>query len=90
MPTSLSSTTASTPSASHEIRAAEDTASRPFLTFVLVTLLAALGGALFLAFQQTSLPDLSSFPPQGKGTTAAPPPVALPKSPDATATPTPR
>ena len=90
MPTSLASTTASTPSVSHEIRTAEETTSRPFLTFVMVTLLAALGGALFLAFQQTSLPDLPSRPTQGKGITAAPAPMARPMSPDATPHPTPR
>jgi serine/threonine protein phosphatase PrpC len=62
MPTTLSNPTASTP-VTHEIRPADpDVASRPFLTFVLVTLLAALGGALFLAFQKTSLPDLPTAP----------------------------
>jgi serine/threonine protein phosphatase PrpC len=63
MPTSLTSSATSTPSTSHEIPGTNDnTASRPFLTFILVTLLAALGGALFLAFQKTSLPDLPSTP----------------------------
>ena len=84
MPTSLVSTTASTPSISDEIPAPEETASRPFLTFVLVTLLAALGGALFLAFQRSSLPDLPSTPPQvsaGKGR-AIPAPPMPPKTPD--------
>ncbi len=58
LPTSLVSPTASTPSARTEIDDSPEATSRPFLTFVLVTLLAALGGALFLAFQQTELPDL--------------------------------
>jgi serine/threonine protein phosphatase PrpC len=62
MPTNLVSPTASTPSASHEIPTSEETAARPFLTFVLVTLLAALGGALFLAFQESSVPDLPNAP----------------------------
>jgi PPM family protein phosphatase len=66
MPTSLSNPAASTP-VTHEIRPTDsDVASRPFLTFVLVTLLAALGGALFLAFQKSSLPDL----PSGRGAPA--------------------
>jgi len=64
IPTSLVSPTASTPSTNTEIPTGEEAASRPFLTFVLVTLLAALGGALFLAFQQTKLPDLPSAPTQ--------------------------
>jgi protein phosphatase len=58
MPTSLSSTTASTPATSTELPASDEPASRPFLTFILVTLLAALGGAIFLAFQQSHVPDL--------------------------------
>ena len=49
MPTTLVSPTASTPSNNTDVRAAEESTSRPFLTFVLVTLLAALGGAIFLA-----------------------------------------
>jgi serine/threonine protein phosphatase PrpC len=84
MPTSLVSTTASTPSVSDEIHAPEETASRPFLTFVLVTLLAALGGALFLAFQQSRLPDLPATPPHisaGKAS-ATPAPAAPPQAPD--------
>ena len=74
MPTSLVSTTASTPSVSHEIRTTEETGSRPFLTFVLVTLLAALGGALFLAFQPTSVPDLPTRPAQLNNARPALPP----------------
>ena len=62
MPTRLASSTASTPSTNTDDQVAEESASRPFLTFVLVTLLAALGGALFLAFQQSHLPDLPSSP----------------------------
>ena len=58
MPTSLSSSTASTPATSTELPASDEPASRPFLTFILVTLLAALGGAIFLAFQQSHVPDL--------------------------------
>jgi serine/threonine protein phosphatase PrpC len=58
MPTRLSSATASTPSTSTELLPSEEPASRPFLTFILVTLLAALGGAIFLAFQQSHVPDL--------------------------------
>jgi protein phosphatase len=86
MPTGLVGTMPSTPSTSHEIRTTEDSASRPFLTFVLVTLLAALGGALFLAFQQTNLPDLPSIPPQSKGSNRAPAATALPGSPDSSPT----
>jgi serine/threonine protein phosphatase PrpC len=83
MPMTLSSPTASTPSVSHEIRAADqDSASRPFLTFVLVTLLAALGGALFLAFQKTSLPDLPTAGQQ-------PMPAARPSATDAIPAPPP-
>ncbi len=90
MPTNLVSTTASTPSASHEIPTTEETGSRPFLTFVLVTLLAALGGALFLAFQQTNLPDLPSTtsPRQAVKGSVAPTVKSLPASPD-TLPPTP-
>ena len=91
MPTNLASSTASTPSISHEIPTEEETGSRPFLTFVLVTLLAALGGALFLAFQQSSLPDLPTSPPQpnaGKGQTV-PAPAAAPKFPDTLPAPPP-
>jgi serine/threonine protein phosphatase PrpC len=74
MPTTLSSPNASTPSASHEIHTGEDdSTSRPFLTFVLVTLLAALGGALFLAFQKANLPDLPAAPTQVRSPQAAPP-----------------
>ncbi len=60
LPTTLVSPTASTPSTNTNVQAAEEAASRPLLTFVLVTLLAALGGALFLAFQKARLPDLPS------------------------------
>jgi len=87
MPTNMVSATASTPSVSHEIQTAEENSSRPFLTFVLVTLLAALGGALFLAFQQSRLPDLpstSSEPNAGKTHTPAAQP-AQPQSPDSLA-----
>jgi serine/threonine protein phosphatase PrpC len=78
MPTPLASTTASTPSVSHEIATSDETGSRPFLTFVLVTLLAALGGALFLAFQQANLPDLP--PSQPKPAKVTPPPApAIPE-----------
>jgi len=42
MPTTLVSPTASTPSTNTEIPSSEESASRPFLTFVLVALLAAL------------------------------------------------
>jgi protein phosphatase len=69
MPTSLSSTTASTPATSTELPASDEPASRPFLTFILVTLLAALGGAIFLAFQQSHVPDL----PNSKITGNSPP-----------------
>jgi len=71
LPTTLVSPTASTPSTNTDLPAKEDSASRPFLTFVLVTLLAALGGALYLAFQQTNLPDLPSGPEPAR--TAGPP-----------------
>jgi len=60
LPTRLVNPTASTPSSSSELHTVEEKPSRPFLTFVLITLLAALGGALFLAFQKPSLPDLPS------------------------------
>jgi hypothetical protein len=73
MPTSLSSTTASTPATSTELPASDEPASRPFLTFILVTLLAALGGAIFLAFQQSHVPDL----PNSK-ISDNPPPEPLP------------
>ena len=73
MPTSLSSTTASTPANSTELPASDEPASRPFLTFILVTLLAALGGAIFLAFQQSHVPDL----PNSK-ITGNPPPEPSP------------
>ena len=74
LPTTLVSPTASTPSTdtNTNVQAAEETASRPFLTFVLVTLLAALGGALFLAFQQKSLPDLPTSPVPSKVNPPAP------------------
>jgi serine/threonine protein phosphatase PrpC len=78
MPTSLVSPTASTPSTSTDIRPTEESASRPFLTFVLVTLLAALGGALFLAFQQTSLPDLPSAPSPAPTAVVKAPPTPIP------------
>jgi len=86
MPTNLVSPTASTPSASHEIPTSEETAARPFLTFVLVTLLAALGGALFLAFQQSSVPDLPAAPaPHPPSNASAPkPPVSPDTLPPAT------
>jgi serine/threonine protein phosphatase PrpC len=92
MPTSLVSPTASTPSTNTNIRAAEDPASRPFLTFVLVTLLAALGGALFLAFQQTNLPDLPSAPGAATAvpTKAAPTPAPAPKNLDSSPVSDPR
>jgi serine/threonine protein phosphatase PrpC len=67
MPTSLVSPTASTPSTNTSLHSAEAQASRPFLTFVLVTLLAALGGALFLAFEHPRLPDLPSVPTRATG-----------------------
>jgi len=72
MPTSLVSPTASTPSNNTEVPPHEEPSSRPFLTFVLVTLLAALGGALFLAFQQTNLPDLPSAPTRQTGVPSIP------------------
>ncbi|MBN2576893.1 MAG: protein phosphatase 2C domain-containing protein [Deltaproteobacteria bacterium] len=76
MPTDLAGTAGSTPSVSHDIATTQETASRPFLTFVLVTLLAALGGALFLAFQQTKLPDHPAAPPQlGRPSPEPAPPV---------------
>jgi protein phosphatase len=87
IPTSLVSPTASTPSTSTGIPAGEESPSRPFLTFVLVTLLAALGGALFLAFQQTNLPDLPVAPPQRAGALINPPPVPTPKIPDSSSAP---
>ena len=70
LPTSMVNPTGSTPSTNTDVEAAAESSSRPFLTFVLVTLLAALGGALFLAFQQSSLPDLPGVPSRGS---AAPP-----------------
>jgi PPM family protein phosphatase len=87
MPTSLVSTTASTPSVSHEIRTSDEPGSRPFLTFVLVTLLAALGGALFLAFQKTSLPDLPPTPPTPPQLR---PPKVAPSPPDLSPPPAPQ
>jgi serine/threonine protein phosphatase PrpC len=92
MPTSLVSASASTPSTNTAVHAAEESASRPFLTFVLVTLLAALGGALFLAFQQTNLPDLPSTPiPTTSVPTKAPPiPAPAPNNPDSSPAPTAR
>jgi serine/threonine protein phosphatase PrpC len=91
MPTTLVSPTASTPSNNTDIRAAEVKASRPLLTFVLITLLAALGGALFLAFQQTALPDLPSAPtPTTRVPTSAPvAPSATPKNLDSAPTASP-
>jgi hypothetical protein len=89
MPTSLVSTTASTPSVSHEIRTTDESASRPFLTFALVTLLAALGGAIFLALQPSSIPDLPTAPIQAKPTPPPPPPPGPATATDALP-PTPR
>ncbi len=66
LPTTLVNPTASTPSTNTNVQVAEEAASRPFLTFVLVTLLAALGGALFLAFQKSNLPDLPQRPTQAR------------------------
>jgi PPM family protein phosphatase len=85
MPTSLVSPTASTPSVSQELGTADEPGARPFLTFVLVTLLAALGGAIFLAFQRTNLPDLPSSPIQPKPFKIAAP-TGLDPSPAAAAT----
>ena len=84
MPTTLVSPTASTPSTNTDVHAAEEPTSRPFLTFVLVTVLAALGGALFLAFQQTNLPDLPPSPTQKAGMPNRLPSVPTPaqKKPD--------
>jgi hypothetical protein len=91
LPTTLVSPTASTPSTDTNIQSAEDSTSRPFLTFVLVTLLAALGGALFLAFQQPNLPDLPSFPSQtARAPTQITPLSAPPKSADSAQPPTAR
>jgi protein phosphatase len=77
MPTSLVNPSASTPSTATEKHSASATTSRPFLTFVLVTLLAALAGALFLAFQETNLPDLpsASAPSTSVSTNPVPPPT---------------
>jgi serine/threonine protein phosphatase PrpC len=72
LPTRLVSPTASTPSTSHEVQPAPEPASRPFLTFILVTLIAALGGAIFLAFQRTNLPDLPSVPKTPSPAAASP------------------
>jgi serine/threonine protein phosphatase PrpC len=83
MPTSLASSTASTPSVSHEIPTADESASRPFLTFALVTLLAALGGAIFLAFQPKSIPDLPAAPAHARQAPPSPPPPATPEHTDA-------
>jgi serine/threonine protein phosphatase PrpC len=92
LPTTLVSPTASTPSTNMGVQAAEEAASRPFLTFVLVTLIAALGGALFLAFQRSDLPDLpaTATPEPAKG--GAPPATApSPKQgPDSSFTQAPR
>ncbi|HEY5285382.1 MAG TPA: protein phosphatase 2C domain-containing protein [Polyangia bacterium] len=91
LPTTLVSPTASTPSTDTNSQSAEDSTSRPFLTFVLVTLLAALGGALFLAFQQPNLPDLPSFPSQtARAPTQITPLSAPPKSADSAQPPTAR
>src|ERR1039457_2450080 len=89
MPTTLVSPTASTPSNDTDVRAAEESTSRPFLTFVLVTLLAALGGAIFLAFQQTSPPDLPSAPTHTTRptTNSAPVLAPAPKIPDSASPP---
>ena len=93
MPTSLVSPTASTPSTNTDIQSNEESesASRPFLTFVLVTLLAALGGALFLAFQQPNLPDLPSRPAHNMNApaNAAPSSTPSPKLPDSSLGPIP-
>ncbi|MGD0836487.1 MAG: PP2C family serine/threonine-protein phosphatase [Polyangia bacterium] len=77
LPTALVSSTASTPSVNVGLGSpvAEDSPPRPFLTFVLVTLLAALGGALFLAFQQTDIPDLPTGPDQMQLAAPEPQPV---------------
>jgi len=88
LPTALVSPTASTPSTNTRVQTAEEAASRPFLTFVLVTLLAALGGALFLAFQQTNLPDLPTSPTPDNP--AASPSSAQGLTSDSAATPAPR
>jgi hypothetical protein len=77
MPTRLSNPTASTLATSTELPASDEPASRPFLTFILVTLLAALGGAIFLAFQQSHVPDLPTSkaapnPPLAPAPTAQP------------------
>lgn len=72
MPTTLVNPSASTPSTSTETQTAGEATSRPFLTFVLVALLAALGGALFLAFQETNLPDLPSAPATDPSANPAP------------------
>ena len=91
MPTTLVSPTASTPANNTDVRAAEESTSRPFLTFVLVTLLAALGGAIFLAFQQTSPPDLPSAPTHTTRptTNSTPVPAPAPKMPDSAFPPNP-
>jgi len=67
------SPTASTPSTNTNPPTKEESGSRPLLTFVLVTLLAALGGALYLAFQQANLPDLPSAPKTDRASTSVPP-----------------
>ncbi len=88
LPTTLVSPTASTPSTNTEVRPAEESSSRPLLTFVLVTLLAALGGAIFLAFQQSSPPDLPSVPTHAAGETANR--VPAPGIPSSDSSPNPR
>jgi protein phosphatase len=84
IPTSLVSPTASTPSTNTDLPSQKESesASRPFLTFVLVTLIAALGGALFLAFQQPKFPDLPSRPGLGAPAQVAPSSTPSPKTPD--------
>jgi protein phosphatase len=84
IPTSLVSPTASTPSTNTDLPSQKESesASRPFLTFVLVTLIAALGGALFLAFQRPKLPDLPSRPSLGAPVQIAPSSTPSPKPPD--------
>jgi protein phosphatase len=78
MPTTLVNPSASTPSTTTETKTAAEATSRPFLTFVLVTLLAALAGALFLAFQETNLPDLPSAPAPRTSPSPNPPPSSTP------------
>jgi hypothetical protein len=90
LPTTLVSPTASTPSTNTNVLAAEEAASRPLLTFVLVTLLAALGGALFLAFQKASLPDLPARPTPERANRASPAENPQKPNSDPSQTPAPR